>query len=293
MKKVLLEKIKKVLDENNYQYVEYNHGCFDIIARDKEMFLIKIVGNVGSFQREQSENMKILSSSLDAKSLLVGVQTRREKLKDGILYERFGVPTVNFESFKCILENDYPFVYRLRGGLFASVNKEKLKRGRKNKGLSQKELAEKTDTTKKSIYEHEKTNKLVSLETVEKIESLLGEDIKQPVKMEVASFKGNCRIGKGFEKRVLENLERVGFATSDINQAPFNIIAKERFIVLSEAETDERKIEKNLPYLNKISKITNKKAIVITDKKREYETPSVEIAELECMEKSRDLKKRL
>src|SRR3989344_3472973 len=102
---MLLKGVEDALDEAGYSYCEYS-GCFDVAARKSSMMLIKVLSNVDSFQKEQADNLKIMSKSLEAMPILVGMHTRREKLSDSVVYERFDVPAVTLQTFEGIAAGD-------------------------------------------------------------------------------------------------------------------------------------------------------------------------------------------
>src|SRR3989338_7190590 len=110
----LINRVERVLEENNYDYSEYS-GCFDIVARRKETMLLKVLDNIDSFQEHQSLNLKVLSSQLEANTFLIGDHTRRENLMDNVIYDRFGIFSMTVRTFGNIIDNEMPLLYRNRG----------------------------------------------------------------------------------------------------------------------------------------------------------------------------------
>src|SRR3989338_10769619 len=127
----LINRVERVLEENNYDYSEYS-GCFDIVARRKETLLLKVLDNIDSFQEHQSLNLKVLSSQLEASTFVIGSHTRRENLMDNVIYDRFGTFAMTTTTLQAMMESDMPTLYRNRGGLFAEVNPAKLRQARRN-----------------------------------------------------------------------------------------------------------------------------------------------------------------
>src|SRR4030042_1217430 len=77
-------------NESTFSNVFNNSStCFDIAAKKHVLLLLKTLLNVDSFQQEQAKNLKIVSNNLDAHPMIIGLQTRREKLEPGIVYERY------------------------------------------------------------------------------------------------------------------------------------------------------------------------------------------------------------
>lgn len=291
---MLKQKIGMILEKADYEYSEYS-GCFDIIAKKQELLLLKILENVDSFQEEQSENLKTLSANLDASPAVVGLWTRREKLHDNVIYDRFDIPTFTPRTLENILvHNVKPLIYRFRGGFFADVDPELLRESREEKGMSQSELAEKIGATKKSVYEHESRAMRARYAVAKKIERILG-SVTRSIDFTSFSFEETSKEPRAaFEKSISSELKRKGFGTSFVYQAPFNIIAKthekKEFLVFSDAEENPRRIEKNEEYMLAFSEITEKPVIVITKKRMELEIPVIPADELKEMTK-RDIVK--
>ena len=129
----LKQQIKTFLEKNDYATCEYR-GCFDIAAQKNVLLLLKTLLNVDSFQQEQARNLKIISNNLDAHPMIVGIQTRTEKLKPGIVYERYDLPTMSMKTFEDLICNSiYPKIYRDRGGLYVEIDSDVLKDSRKRK----------------------------------------------------------------------------------------------------------------------------------------------------------------
>jgi putative transcriptional regulator len=287
---LIFKRVEKILDNSGFNYCLYE-GCFDIAAsRDFTVFL-KILTNVDSFQENQANNLKIISENMDAAIGLVGIHTRREELKDNIVYERFDVPTFTPNTLENILVNDIaPVICRFRGGLFAEINAEKLRKNRQAAGLTQSDLAEHVGVTKKSIYEHEHEDKKADLGVVKKIEKYIGSVVNPQSLMKKYSFQRN-EPHERFEAVVSKDLRGIGFGTDIIYQTPFNIVAKERkMLIMSRADDNSRKIKKAAPFISQISDITKVPAVAITKEEINIDIPSISEKELREM-KMRDIKK--
>ena len=178
----LVARTEQLLKKSSFDFCE-SSGCFDIAAKKKSVMLIKVLINIDSFQLSQSQNLSILSDYINADSLLIGLNTRTEKLGENIIYERFGTAAVSIETFENMLFNQMPVVFRKRGGLFSVINASVLREARLEKKMSQAELARNVGVTKKSIYEHEASNMAATHEIVKKIESVLSRKITEPVSL--------------------------------------------------------------------------------------------------------------
>jgi putative transcriptional regulator len=295
LREMLIEKTVNLLHRNGYNCFRYGSGCFDLAARKEKTFLLKILINIDSFQYEQSRNLALLSKRIEAQPSIIGFQTRYEKLENDIVYERFGLPAFSYETFHNIIENDFPVFQRSRGGLFVEINPEKLRNARMKNELSQKELAEKIGVNKKTIYEHERGKKLASKETAERMEKALRIRITENVDIEdFTSAFAEKKPGKSFEIFVDIALRKMGFETSFLEKAPFNFVTSSNEItIISDAEADERKIAKKIPYISKFSELTEKPALIIMEHKGEFSLPTIEKKELSRLDSPKALMKMI
>jgi len=287
------QQVQNFLEENDYVTCEYR-GCFDIAAKKDILLLIKTLLNIDSFQREQAKNLKIISNNLDAHPLLIGVQTNREKLKSGIVYERFEMPTVSLKTFEDLIYNGiFPRIYRDRGGLYVEIDSEFLRELRKKKGLTQRELAESVGINKKVIYEHEKKQLRMLLSIAEKLEQILHKKIIEPIDI-FKKYEEHGRPKNYIERGVGKRLEKLGFKTDFVKQAPLDVFAKEKTLVLSNIEINRRKMIKHAASLKDFINIVKKPAIIITEKAKDEEVsgiPVIERKKLEEIDKKELIKK--
>lgn len=281
---MLLKEIESILDKGGFEH-HACEGCFDIAAQGDFTLFIKILGNVDSFQESQATNLKIISREFNAAVAVVGLHTRREMLKDSIIYGRFDVPTFTPGTLEDIILNEtFPRLYRQRGGLFAEVNPEKLRSMRQKAGLSQSALAERVGVTKKSIYEHEREKKKALFGVVRKIEKIVGNVTDSAVLNFEYDVKSKPRTA--FEKRVFADLKRIGLEADAVYQTPFNIVAKsDGMMLISKADDNKKRIEHDLQSVARISELTDVPAIAITGEKMRLDMPSVSEKELSGMDK--------
>lgn len=290
---LILKEVENILEKGGFDYCVYG-GCFDVAARRDFTLFLKILGNVDSLHENQARNLKILSKDFNATVALIGNHTRRENLNDNVIYERFEIPTFTPATLESIIINDmFPFLYRFRGGVFAEINPDKLRSNRTKAGLTQEELAEKVGTTKKSIYEHEHSRKKTIYTTVKKIEMLIG-DVTNPLTLHVDFSDAFNEPKDRFEEIVSNDFKRIGFRADYIYQAPFNIIAKdEKIMILSKADENKKRIEKDVPHIAKLSEIVKLPALAVTKENMELDIPTIKEEELREIHHTRELRKRL
>ena len=290
----IVQKAEKLLDESNYVTSVY-HGCFDIAAKREKILLVKILQNIDAMLKWQAKNLKIISENLDASPILVGEQTRVEKLHNGVVYERYGVPAVNFETFRRLVEEDImPTIYSDRGGMFVRIDSGMLREFRNRRGLTQKELAEMVGINKKAIYEHEKEELRMVMEIAQKIEKILQKKLTKEIDVlqHAQQFEKNEPKDR-LEKDVGSKLKGIGFKVNYVSAAPFDIMAREKALIISDVESNKSKIEKRAPALRGFSAVTDKPILVITDKPKHFDSdiPVIGKDELKEIGSSRQLLK--
>lgn len=294
LKAGLVNKVSGILEENDYITCRYN-GCFDIGAKKEALMFLKVLENVDSIQTDSAKNLQILSRNLSASIFLIGEHTRTEKLKNGIVYERFGLPTVCFQTFESLIEYSiFPSFYRDRGGVYVEIDRELLKRTRKKKQLSQRELAEAVGISRKSIYEHESRNLRMFLNIAKRIESVLEKKISKDIDVLSSEYNIRGKPENNMEKQIGSDLGKLGFETDFIKKSPLDIFAKEKALIISDIETNKRKLMKRAFELKNFISFVKKPGIIISEKtKQDYidGIPVIERKDLKELDSSKELLK--
>jgi putative transcriptional regulator len=289
--RTIVGRVGSIVDKAAYDFCE-SFGCFDIAARKKKNFvLLKTLENIDSFEEEQANSLKIMACNLDASAMLIGERTRREKLKDDVIYQRYGIPAINASAFENVLSSKMPAIIRRRGGCFIEIDAAQLREKRQTLGITQSELAKKAGTTKKSIYEHEKANIKASKKIVDRLEAVLG-NITVPAAMQMKSLNYEKKSPRNnFETIVAGHFQAIGFETSSVYRAPCNIIAKSVDVtILSEAEEDMKRLEKMIKNMSKFAELAGKPILAVTKEDGEFGIPTISEKDLRtCSEK--DIKK--
>ena len=177
-KKLLTERVKKVLEKNDFDTFLFS-GIFDVAGRREYTLLVKTLLNIDSLLEHQAMSLRVASTFLSAHPLIVSVKNNRSKLLDRLIYSRFGLPVVTPSTFEELLfEDALPYVYSIKGKHVVSIDKERMRKRRKELGYTMEQLAKKIDVSTKTIYEIETGRVNPTLETVEKLEKVLNESLK-------------------------------------------------------------------------------------------------------------------
>jgi len=287
MKSDALGKIKDFLVSGGFSTFEYPRGCFDIAARRERLLLLKVLTNIDSFQKDQAKDLKLLSKFLSSSCFLLGEKTRRERLNDSVIYERFGVPAMTIDTFTSVVDGKYPGKFRARGGTFGRIDPNELKRYRKKNNVTQSDLADKLGVSQKRISEYESGEGSALLNMVRALEELVGGDIRQGVNP--FEMEADVQTDKGKEGEISQRLADLGFRTGHVKRAPPRLLVRSDSTVLSRV-MDTKRDENNIPSLVEFSKVSGTDVFIITEDRKDIESvPCIRKNRLDEIEDSKEL----
>ena len=284
MRQALLNNVNLFLLENGFTIKNLVRSCFDILARRKEqILLIKVLEDANSISRQYTEEMLAVASYIDASPLII-TEKAGNKLDDNIVYSRFGIYTLNFSTFLSCVNNQFPFIKRSKAGLTASISGEKLKQRREEHGYSMNALSKKIGVTSRMITKYENGNSEITINKAMKIYDLFGEKVFNEVNIFV---KFDQPMGK-FETEVSRKYIELGFEATETKKTPFDIISrKDNELILTEVS------DKVDPQMESLSKLLDADNLVIFDKKKPKNIPSMTKEEFMDFEKANQLVKFL
>lgn len=148
---------------------------FDIICRrDSTLLIFKILTNVDSFSSRNAQQLKLLSSMLNASPIVVGINTSTKPLKEGVIYLRHQISIVNMVTiYDMFLEGVYPSVFAAPGGLYVELDSARVRMARQQQGMSLGNLAKAAGISRRAIQMYE-SGMSSSLEVGLNIEEALG-----------------------------------------------------------------------------------------------------------------------
>lgn len=194
----LVGRVVSAFLSRGYHIVDYSDvkGCVDLVAKsDSNVFVVRILSNVDALRDESVAEFVRLAVAVGATPIIVGERTKRDVLRDGVVYRRYGVSVVTPHTLERILDGDFPVFEEFKGKRIVYLNPDALRRAREALGLSQNDLAREVGTTKDSIYRYERGFP-ASEATAKKIVKVLGADVLAPVDI---GFKGEVKRSPIFE----------------------------------------------------------------------------------------------
>ena len=289
-KSFLTDKIVNSLMDRDFE-VLVTEGCFNIAAKNESLVLIKSLMNVDSFSEEHALSLRSISYFLSANPFVVSIKNNREFLHDQTVYSRFQLPVITPQTFENFLEDDKMIFFESSQGKHTSeVDAQKIRSKRKEKGFSLKELAQLVGISKKAMYEIEKSRTKPSMETMNKIEDVLNTKVQIAKKIETKTKATYIKPKTELQKKVSREFTRIGIDNSPVYSAPFEIIGKESFSVVTSS------LKTELLIMKKFANIVSSKAFLVVKESKEDSANGVPIVsekELSELNSPKDLNKRL
>ena len=269
----ILSYICSALKSKGYKVFTSSSYSFDIFAtkRDKS-FIIKVYLNVDSLEKQIADDLIKISKIFDAVPIVISFGDSRVRFSDRMIYFRFGIVVVTPSTFVSMIKDGHGFdSYVYKGKKLCYIDTNKLRELRVSKGYSLTKLANAIGISKKCLYEIEKGINKPSLETVKKIEKILGDNIRKPVDIRELSSSASSIILKekiGLIKRlVLEKYKMLRAIAFNLHKSPFDIVAKHRAKIITHIiETKEEHVMKNIITSERFSKYVRVKGIIVSRK---------------------------
>jgi putative transcriptional regulator len=263
----LQNKIINVLENNEFAVLATS-GCFDIAAKRENLLLIKTLMNVDALNKDQAMSLQTTSYFLSAYPFVVSMKNNRELLDDKIVYSRFDLPVITPKLFEEILREDISIVHSAKGRHTTEINSFALREKRKELGYTLDQLAGIIGMSKKALYEIENKRVNPTDVTVRKLEVRLNINLGVPMEMKTGKAV-YLRPRNESQGRVSKELIRIGVDNSVVYSAPFDIVGRENFSVITKSFQDTSKINKDVQAIKSLSKIFSSFAVFIAGKSKE------------------------
>lgn len=292
-KSILVKRLTDTLMKNEFQLF-LTSGCFDIAARKDFVMLIKALTNIDGLVPEQAQSLRAISYFVSGYPLVVSERTNRDSLLDEVIYSRFQIPVVTPQTFECIIEEEIiPEVKAIKGKHTVTINTTYLRKKREELNLSLEKLSKEIGISKKALYEIENQRVNPTLETVKKLEELLGVDLKIPYKMKNVE-RTYIEPKNEFQKKVSLEFSRIGIDNSSVTSASFEIIGREKNSLITGLSDNTVKIKKVASKVKGISSIFTSQGMFVAKKSHEQSIDGVPIvleSELPELDSSKQLNK--
>ncbi len=300
----LLHNIEKLLKSQGYKTSDiYDQGSFDIVARKKLLILLlKTFQNIDSINETNAHEMKQLANIFLASPIIIGERSRNGFLEEGVIYERYDIPTIGFETLKnMILYNEYPEILADRGGYFVKIDGNVIKQYREEYSLSLKDLADLAHVSRATMYKYENEIVRANTETAMILEEILNTKVtldidllKQPQKEDIEFSNVDDTL----------DLSKLGYGVVSTNKSPFDAVAKMKtsekqspLMANVEKNRTEKTLKRMAVPLKDLSVVTTSKPVFIINNEKIKESigtiPVIKSWELKEFENSKELLKMI
>ncbi|WP_284006864.1 transcriptional regulator [Haloarcula pelagica] len=277
---------------------------FDIAARrGEDVLLVKILGNIDAFDGVTGAEMRRLGTYLNATPIVVGLRTRDEELKPGVVYFRHGVPVLSPDTaMDLFLEEVPPLIYAAPGGLYVNIDSEVLADAREDKEWSLGRLASELGVSRRTVSKYE-DGMDASVEVAAELEDLFDAPLTAPVSVldgaeEVRDDEPTPEDPDADpeDEPIVTVFTRIGFEVHPTDRAPFTAVnenGRRREQVLTGHSPFTETAQKRARIMSSVGEVTRTRSVYVVDElERESVegTAIIEEAEMEEIEDAVDLR---
>jgi predicted transcriptional regulator len=291
-REALTDRLVNILLKKEFE-VFLTRGCFDIAAKRDNLVLIKSLINIDGLNPHQAQNLRTVSYFLSAHPFVVSTRNNRSSLADDTIYSRFELPVVTPRMFDDIIEEEAYASKSAKGRHTTEIDTDALRAKRYELKFTLDELASLVGISKKALYEIESKRTDPTEGTLKKLERTLKIKLRSIYKPQPAEQTYTKPASK-LQKTVNRELNRIGIENSPVQHAPFEIIGKERFSVITGLSKNTKKIKREAVSVKRLSGIFSSSAFFVakrTEEKRVEGVPVLLEEELPEIESARQLKK--
>jgi len=299
----MLHNIENLLTSQGFKSSDiYDQGSFDIVARKNLLILLlKTFINIDSINEHNAHEMKQLANIFLASPIIIGEKSRNGLLEEGVIYERYDIPAIGFETLKnMILYNEYPEILADRGGYFVKIDGNVIKQYREEYSMSLKDLASLAHVSRATMYKYENGIVRANTETAMILEEILNTKVtldidllKQPQQKEEIKFSDD-----------VNDLSKLGYGVLSTNKSPFDAVAKMKssdkdspLMANVEKNRNEKTLKRMAIPLKDLSMVTTSEPVFIINNDKIKESigtvPVIKSWELKEFENSKELLKMI
>ena len=297
----MLHNIEHLLTSQGYKTSDiYDQGSFDIVARKNlNILLLKTFLNIDSINEHNAYEMKQLANIFLASPIIIGEKSRNGILEEGVVYERYEIPAIGFETLKnIILYNEHPEILADRGGYFVKIDGNIIKQYREDYSLSLKDLASLAHVSRATMYKYENGIVRANTETAMILEEILNTKVTLDIDLLKQPKKEDVEYNSD-----VHDLSKLGYGVLSTDKSPFDAVAKMKssqespLITNVEKNRSEKTLKRMAIPLKDLSMVTTSEPIFIinNDKIRESigSIPVIKSWELKEFENSKELLKMI
>ena len=294
----ILHNIEKLLTAQGFETSDiYDQGSFDIVARKNLLILLlKTFSNIDSINEENAHEMKQLANIFLASPIIIGEKSRNGVLEEGVIYERYDIPTIGFETLKnIIMYDEHPEILADRGGYFVKIDGNVIKQYREEYSMSLKDLATLAHVSRATMYKYENGIVRANTETAMILEEILNTKVTLDINLLKQSSQDDIKYSSD-----VTDLSKLGYGVISTDKSPFDAVAKMKssdkhspLMTNVEKNRSEKTLKKMAIPLKDLSMITTSEPVFIINNEKIKESigsiPVIKSWELKEFEDSAEL----
>jgi putative transcriptional regulator len=276
----LLTQIREFLGDAGFSVSDpctFRLPGFDLVARHGEtLIILKVLSNIDGLSEDVAQELQAVSYLLKATPLLIGEKNGINTLEDDVVYFRFGIQTVTVATLRNHLLEKLPVrAYAAPGGLYVNLDQEKIRRLRQEKNISLGSFAHHVHVSRRTVRMYE-DGMSARIDIAARIEEMFEQtvitpiDLLKPLLMETKQlplFKKDPGTTQELRSEIFTLLQNIGYRVIPMDRCPFEALSKEKEkILLTCVQEYNKKLAEKAHFISSISKITEKHAVVFTDK---------------------------
>ena len=277
---------------------------FDVAARrGRDTVLVKILGNIDAFDGRTGAEMRRLGEYLRATPIVIGLRTRDEDLKPGVVYFRHGVPVLSPDTaMDLFVEEVPPLIYAAPGGLYVNIDSEILEDVRQEREWSLGKLAKELGVSRRTVSKYE-DGMDASVDVAAKLEELFDAPLTSPV--EVLEGTDEIRDDEPTpddpevnpeDEPIVTVLTRVGFDVHPTERAPFKTVSeneqRRQQMLTGHSEFTET-AEKRARIMSSVGEVTRTTSVYVVERATRESvegTALIEESEMEAIDDADELR---
>jgi putative transcriptional regulator len=272
---------------------------FDIAARrGDDVVLLKVLANIDAFDGYTGAEMRRLGEYLEATPLVIGLRTRNEDLKPGVVYFRHGVPVLSPDTaMDLFIEEVPPLIYAAPGGLYVNIDGDLLSDVRSDREWSLGKLANELGVSRRTVSKYE-DGMNASVDVAAELEEIFDRPLASPVSVLEGAEEVREETDDPDEPEadpddahLITVLTRVGFEVHPTSRAPFKAISEDegsdRKVLTGHSEFN-RTAEKRARIMSSVGEVTRTRSVYVVERARQDSVEGTALIEREEMERIDD-----
>jgi len=263
-------------------------SSFDFVARkDNMLMIVKVLNNIDSINEEVAKELLSVSRFLDGVPVVVGRRNCSSLLEDDVVYFRYGVPIMTYETLKNYLQGMPPLITAAPGGFYVNIDGEMFHRMRNEMGYSVGHLARVAGVSRRAIRMYEEGER-ATIEVAERLAELMGTDFIKPINLWEEVWKEEVELRREINNEMLRIVEKMGAFIFPTHRSPFHAISEmlnERIIV----GIKERRIEEKARLIANISKVAERDSVIFMEHFSKEKIEGVPVVNKEELRRIRDM----